>query len=246
MSPPADLDGLSPAELKALVIALLSKVTELERTVSALRDENARLKGLSRRPTLKPSGMEAGSTSKPPRGRGKRRGGGKKTAQRVIHEDRVVKMPVPAGSRFKGYEDFVVQDLVLRAQAMADEPGRHRVEYLLKGEAARRGDGDDGLLVIAGPLSGQRLQRGPLGRDAFSVMGVLAADDLVDEAAIASEIVEVGDPAHQQRVADGLLEMAMRTFDAAVLMRQAAVVAGRLHAEGKRCAGGTLWRGAFA
>jgi uncharacterized small protein (DUF1192 family) len=118
MSPPADLDGLSPAELKAQVIALLAKVAELERTVAALRDENARLKGLSRRPTLKPSGMEAGSTSKPPRGRGKRRGGGKKTAQRVVHEDRVVKMPVPAGSRFKGYEDFVVQDLVLRAHVV--------------------------------------------------------------------------------------------------------------------------------
>ena len=118
MAPPADLDGSSPAELKALVIALLAKVAELERTVSGLRDENARLKGVSRRPVLKPSGMEAGGASKPARGRGKRRGGGKKTAQRVIDEDRVVKMPVPVGSRFKGYEDFVVQDLVLRAHVV--------------------------------------------------------------------------------------------------------------------------------
>jgi Transposase IS66 family len=118
MSPPADLDGLSPAELKALVITLLSKVSDLERTVSGLRDENARLKGLSARPTLKASGMEAGSSARLPRGRGKRRGGGKKTAQRVVHEDRIVKTPVPAGSRFKGYEDFVVQELVLRVHVV--------------------------------------------------------------------------------------------------------------------------------
>lgn len=118
MSPPADLDGLSPAELKALVIALLSKVADLERTVLGLRDENARLKGLSPRPTLKPSGMEAGSPAKPPHGRGKRDGGGKKTAHRVVHEDRIVTTPVPAGSRFKGYEDFVVQELVLRVHVV--------------------------------------------------------------------------------------------------------------------------------
>src|ERR1039457_7269803 len=103
MAPPAELDVLSPAELKALVIALLSKVAELERMVSGLRDENARLQGLSPRTVATASGREAGSTLKPPRRRGKRRGGGKKTAQRVIHEDRVVKMPMPAGSRFKGY-----------------------------------------------------------------------------------------------------------------------------------------------
>ena len=56
--------------------------------------------------------METGSKPNPPGG--KRRGGGKKTAQRVIDEDRIIKTPAPAGSRFKGYEDFMVQDLVLR------------------------------------------------------------------------------------------------------------------------------------
>jgi len=112
MLPPPELDGFSPGELKALVIGLLGEVAELRRTVASLRDEIARLKGLSQRPTIKPSGMETGSKRKPPGG--KRRGGGKKTAQRVIDEDRIIKTPAPAGSRFKGYENFVVQDLVLR------------------------------------------------------------------------------------------------------------------------------------
>ena len=103
MLPPAELDGLSPGELKALVIRLLGEVAELRRTVASLRDEIARLKGLSQRPTIEPSGMETGS---------------KKTAQRVIDEDRITKTPAPAGSRFKGYENFVVQDLVLRPHVL--------------------------------------------------------------------------------------------------------------------------------
>jgi hypothetical protein len=61
-------------------------------------------------------------------------------------------------------------------------------------------------------------------------MRVDAADDLVDEAAIDDQIVEIARSPHQQCVVDRPLEMAVRTFDGAVLVRDAGIVAGRHHA----------------
>src|SRR3954449_1695596 len=116
MAPPGDLDALSPTELKALVIELLGKVAALEQTVAAQREEIARLKGLKGRPALKPSGMEKASGPKPPGSRKGRRG---PVRPRVAVEDQVIAAPVPPGSRFKGYADFAVQDLVLTS-----DPGR--------------------------------------------------------------------------------------------------------------------------
>ena len=116
MVPPADPDALSPAELKALAGALLGKVAELERTVAAQREEIVRLKGLKGRPLIKPSGMEQATRPKPPRGRGGRRRG--KVVPRVAVEERVIRATVPPGSRFRGYQDFLVQDLVLRTEAV--------------------------------------------------------------------------------------------------------------------------------
>src|SRR5436190_7854622 len=116
MSPPADLDGLSHADLKSLVLKLFEELAELRRTVAAQRDEIARLKGGSGRPNIKPSGMDKATEPKPPpTAGGERRQKGSKTSQLSIHEERTVTVAAPPqGSRFKGYTDFVVQDLVIR------------------------------------------------------------------------------------------------------------------------------------
>lgn len=113
-----EMDDLSNAELRALVVAFFEKVSDLERTVAAQRDEIARLKGLKGRPDIKPSGMEQ-ATSDQPKGTGRRFGRrGKKPLARVAVEDRVLAPEVPDGARFKGYEDFVVQDLVISPQVI--------------------------------------------------------------------------------------------------------------------------------
>lgn len=118
MLPPADLDGLSAAALRALVLQLLGEISALRQVVAEQRAAITRLKGLKGPPSIKPSGMEQASEPKPPAGRGKRRRRGSKRIARVVVEDRVLSTAVPAGSRFKGYENFLIQDVVLRPVAI--------------------------------------------------------------------------------------------------------------------------------
>lgn len=114
---PLEISGLSHAELQQLVVKLLGDVSDLKLLVAEQRDEIARLKGLKGRPEIKPSsGMEKGATAKRTH-RGKRRRRGK-SAPRVKIEEQILRAAAPPGSRFKGYTDFVVQDLMLQARAI--------------------------------------------------------------------------------------------------------------------------------
>ena len=114
MVPPADLDRLSHAELKGLVVQLFEMVAELQRTVAAQRDEIARLKGGPGRPIIKPSGMEKATEPKSDRPSAERPKRGPTRTKLTIHEEKIVEVPAPSGARFKGYTSYIVQDLVLR------------------------------------------------------------------------------------------------------------------------------------
>ncbi len=108
------------ASLQVRVDAQQVTMTALRAENQALRDEVARLKGLPPRPPSRPSGMEQATQPgvadqdakrpKPPRG--------VKRDRDAVTAEIVVKVPVPAGSRFKGYEDILVRDLHLSAEVI--------------------------------------------------------------------------------------------------------------------------------
>jgi hypothetical protein len=137
MSPGASdsLEGKTPSELIDLVRQLVGEVTrlrgeneKLSHAVArlrldnqALKDELGRLKHLPPRPPQKPSGMEK-ATDQPERGAQgeegeaakRRRGPG--VSKLSIDRTETLSVAAPAGSRHKGFEDIIVQDLMVKAE----------------------------------------------------------------------------------------------------------------------------------
>jgi hypothetical protein len=126
------LEGKTPSELIDLVRQLLGEVARLrgenEKLSAALaaqrldnqalKDEIARLKHLPPPPPHKPSGMEK-ATDQPERGAEgeaakRRRGPG--VSKLSIDRTQTLSVEAPAGSRHKGFEDIIVQDLMLKAE----------------------------------------------------------------------------------------------------------------------------------
>ena len=129
------LERMTPAELIGLVRRLIGEVTRLrednEKLSAALsaqrvenqilKDEIARLKHLPPRPPHKPSGMEKAREG-PERGAEgandeaskRRRGPG--VSKLSIDREMTLRVEAPVGSRFKGYQEITVQDLMAKAE----------------------------------------------------------------------------------------------------------------------------------
>src|SRR6266852_5269053 len=134
---PDSLERLSHADLIGVVRELIGEVgrlraeneklgfalKELKAEHQAVKDELARLKNLPPRPPQKPSGMDkatdrggSGSSDKSPAGEESSRRRGSQLDKLTIGATVVVTAKAPAGSRRKGYEEIVVQDLSLSPQ----------------------------------------------------------------------------------------------------------------------------------
>jgi hypothetical protein len=110
--------------LLAIIQVLLDRNQQLEETVLQLRDEIAILKGQKPRPQIKPSRLESDTPpsqqdSSPKEGSAKRPGSEKrpKNSQLTIHHRVPLHIDdLPSGAVLKGYEPYVVQDLVIESK----------------------------------------------------------------------------------------------------------------------------------
>jgi Transposase IS66 family len=105
--------------LLAVIRAQQDRIGELEESVQQLRDEIAILKGQKPRPQIAPSRLEQ-AAPRPPLAEGQKRPGSPKrpkNAQLTITRELRIPFPdPPAGSISKGYEAYIVQELVMRAE----------------------------------------------------------------------------------------------------------------------------------
>jgi|CXWL01.1.fsa_nt_gi hypothetical protein len=98
------------------------QITTLKKTVQDLKDEISRQKKMPKRPKFRPGGGDPKSRSGKPGNNDENATSNvanKITPQKAQQEVRVSAIGVPEGSRFKGYQTYVIQELEITP------PGHH-------------------------------------------------------------------------------------------------------------------------
>lgn len=142
--------------LLAIIRVQQDRIQHLEATVQQLRDEIALLKGQKPRPDLQPSLLEARPPKTAAPEGSKRPGSAKrpKTAELHIHQE-VSLHPenLPVGASFRGYEAYVVQELLIH-----NENTRYlRARYALPGGGSVLAPFPAGVLPVGGGHFGVNL-----------------------------------------------------------------------------------------
>jgi hypothetical protein len=96
------------------------QVAAMQKTIDELKDEISRLNNTPKRPKFRSGGMEPRNRSKgtPPQNLNEANvsNQGVHNPKKVREEKRVPPVSIPEGSRFKGYQEFVVQEVELIAK----------------------------------------------------------------------------------------------------------------------------------
>lgn len=130
------LPDIPSADQTPLTQELVQIILDQQEDMRDLQDEILRLKGLKGRPNIKPSKMDSSASSsngvgdgcidkdKPQKdGETEKKDGRKatskpkesKTESITIHKTEKVSASAPEGAEFKGYKEFVVQDLIIQS-----------------------------------------------------------------------------------------------------------------------------------
>ncbi len=143
---------INETEKTPLVVEMLEIIQHQQETIDLLKDEIARLKGQKPKPKIKPSTLEK---ERQPRPEAQKRPGSDKRLKTValpIHEQKVVAPDfIPTGSVYKGYHDYVVQELHIKP---------HNIRYRLQRWQTLQGEYLTGKLPdrIAGSHFGPQLR----------------------------------------------------------------------------------------
>lgn len=121
MRPHPKISDVPDEQRTPLVLMLLEFITWQHEEILRLKDEIAILKGQKPRPKIKPSKLEEGTREKrQEEGEpGKRPGSAKRSKTAEVTDFDVVNLSVenvPHGSAFKGYEDYMVQELIIKSR----------------------------------------------------------------------------------------------------------------------------------
>lgn len=139
LPPLPDIPEQDQTPLVKTLLAYIEKIAEQcqqqGEEIERLKDDINILKGEKKRPVFKASKLDKETDPKEPADQQPEKRAGsskrKKTRKLLIHEDKVIKpdQSIPSGSRFKGYRNFVVQDLNINVHTI-----RYRLEHWITPE----------------------------------------------------------------------------------------------------------------
>jgi len=116
-SPKPELPEINEEDRTPLVDVLLELLAWQQKQIDELEQEILKVKGETTKPKIKPSKMDKGEASEDDKSSTKKKKGPRRSKNEhlKINETKIIQPDeIPKGSRFKGYQDRIIQDIIFQ------------------------------------------------------------------------------------------------------------------------------------